>query len=671
MRRRARDVRSTPNHPRVEGPSKHTETFDIPKDWNVVRFAEAVSIAEGQVDPRRAPYVSMVHVGPDNIEPGTGRLLHCRTAHDLGLISGKYLFRPGDVVYSKIRPYLRKSVHVGFSGLCSADMYPLTIRDGFDARYIHYVTLSNPFTQQAISHQERTGIPKLNREQLNRILILKPPLPEQRAIGAVLLRLQAALEVHDTIVTGLRELKATTIGKVFREGLHGEPLKQTEIGELPDTWSVVALSEVTASSAFGPRFSAALYDPNGNVATLRTTDIDGDGEINYESMPRAGLDAAVFARHLLRPRDLVITRSGTCGIAAVFNEYDSPTIPGAFLIRIRLTPAVSSQFLRLWINSGSGRPHIQRLAKGAVQQNISGTSLATMPIPLPPRDDQEDIVARISFIERAVRAESQRLRLLSSLFSATLQVLMSGQVRVPPNILEEQAIEGPESKPSSGTIDEIVRRIVEVAAPDKIYLFGSDVPGSPSADDGLGLLVVMPFAGTSIGQAIRLEREVKPEFPIELLVRRPEDIDRALEYADSFIKGIIERGRLMYVSPPPPRPRPPRKPIERRTVSDDVLQDVVRRIVEVAAPEKIILFGSAARGEMTRDSDLDFLVVAVTAHPRETAAQIRRRLLDVAVGIPKDVIVVTPEELERHKDTIGYIYRPALREGRVLYAARL
>ena len=104
-------------------------------------------------------------------------------------------------------------------------------------------------------------------------------------------------------------------------------------------------------------------------------------------------------------------------------------------------------------------------------------------------------------------------------------------------------------------------------------------------------------------------------------------------------------------------------------MSGEVLQEITRRIVEVAAPEKIILFGSAARGEMTRDSDLDFLVVAVTAHPRETAAQIRRHLLDVAVGIPKDVIVVTPEELERHKDTIGYIYRPALREGRVLYAA--
>jgi predicted nucleotidyltransferase len=98
------------------------------------------------------------------------------------------------------------------------------------------------------------------------------------------------------------------------------------------------------------------------------------------------------------------------------------------------------------------------------------------------------------------------------------------------------------------------------------------------------------------------------------------------------------------------------------------VDQIVRRIVETAAPERVILFGSAARGEMGPDSDLDFLVVKECDDELAEARKIRRELEGVAVGTPKEIIVVTPGYLAQHKDTIGYIYRPALREGKALYA---
>lgn len=105
------------------------------------------------------------------------------------------------------------------------------------------------------------------------------------------------------------------------------------------------------------------------------------------------------------------------------------------------------------------------------------------------------------------------------------------------------------------------------------------------------------------------------------------------------------------------------------TVDERVVQAIVQRIVEAVAPERIVLFGSAARGEMRPDSDLDFLVVKATPNRLDTTQEIRRRLRGVAPGIPKDIVVVTPEDVERDRDTIGLIIRPALREGRVVYAA--
>ncbi len=98
------------------------------------------------------------------------------------------------------------------------------------------------------------------------------------------------------------------------------------------------------------------------------------------------------------------------------------------------------------------------------------------------------------------------------------------------------------------------------------------------------------------------------------------------------------------------------------------LGEIVRRIVEVAQPDRIILFGSAARGEIGPDSDIDLLVVkSGVSHRRHLEGEIYLRLGGIGVGV--DVIVATPEDVEYLKDRVGSIIRPALREGREIYAA--
>lgn len=95
------------------------------------------------------------------------------------------------------------------------------------------------------------------------------------------------------------------------------------------------------------------------------------------------------------------------------------------------------------------------------------------------------------------------------------------------------------------------------------------------------------------------------------------------------------------------------------------LDDIVRRIVEVARPEKIILFGSAARDDMSPHSDVDLLIIKQGADLRRLTAKIYRRLHGVGAAV--DAIMVTPEDVERYKDSHALIIKPALREGRVVY----
>ncbi len=102
-------------------------------------------------------------------------------------------------------------------------------------------------------------------------------------------------------------------------------------------------------------------------------------------------------------------------------------------------------------------------------------------------------------------------------------------------------------------------------------------------------------------------------------------------------------------------------------LDQSTLDDIIRRIVEAAHPEKIILFGSAARGDLNRHSDIDLLVVKDDSDPWAVMGDIYGNLRGVGVAV--DAIVVTPAQMERYKDSHALVIKPALREGRVIYEA--
>ncbi|MDX8445347.1 hypothetical protein [Mesorhizobium captivum] len=155
----------------------HDRCWDLPTSWRWVRFSDVVEIASNLVKPEEIP--ELPHIAPDNIEGGTGRLLPFRTIREDKVISGKHRFFAGQVLYSKIRPYLRKAVLVDFDGACSADMYPLTVSRALDPAFLLYWLISEPFAGFTVEHEGRTVLPKINQQGLNQTPIPLPPLPDQ------------------------------------------------------------------------------------------------------------------------------------------------------------------------------------------------------------------------------------------------------------------------------------------------------------------------------------------------------------------------------------------------------------------------------------------------------------------------------------------------------------
>lgn len=159
-------------------------------------------------------------------------------------------------------------------------------------------------------------------------------------------------------------------------------------------WRYLEFRDLCEHSAFGPRFSSDDYARDGNIACLRTMDIDSNGRINFAAMPLAKLDLAKFRNHILQRHDIVITRTGAyLGKAAVFTEFRLPVLAGAFSIYFRLKRNLADPlFYRYYFNSPEGQTAIWSIATGSAQPNLNITNLHSLKVPLPPIHDQRAIV---------------------------------------------------------------------------------------------------------------------------------------------------------------------------------------------------------------------------------------------------------------------------------------
>jgi len=184
--------------------------FTIPKEWMFVRFYNVATIATNLVKPMY--YLDLPHVAPDNIEKQTGKLYPYRTIREDKVNSGKHLFHTGQILYSKIRPNLAKATIVNFEGLCSADMYP--INSHIYSKYLLKYLLSPSFIKMAVKKDTRVAIPKINQEELNKILIPVPPLEEQKRIVA---KVDLLMALCDELEVGL--VQAQTDGGKLMEAV--------------------------------------------------------------------------------------------------------------------------------------------------------------------------------------------------------------------------------------------------------------------------------------------------------------------------------------------------------------------------------------------------------------------------------------------------------------------
>lgn len=159
------------------------------KGWQIVGFKECADIDTNMIHDFEG-YEDYPHIGIDSIEKETGNLVGYRTVAEDGIISGKYLFTSAHIIYSKIRPNLNKVAMPEFTGLCSADAYPILVKKGVCNReYFGYTLRSNYFLDYILAFSNRTNLPKVNKNQVEGFTLPLPPIDLQNQFAAFVQRI--------------------------------------------------------------------------------------------------------------------------------------------------------------------------------------------------------------------------------------------------------------------------------------------------------------------------------------------------------------------------------------------------------------------------------------------------------------------------------------------------
>jgi type I restriction enzyme S subunit len=364
----------------------------------------------------------MPHVGGDNIESGTGRLIDLSTGRELGLISGKYLFGDEHVLYSKIRPNLNKVACPAFTGICSADIYPLRPVEGKLAReYLAHLLRSDDFLSYTTKHSTRTNIPKVNRESLLNYEAVVPPLPEQRRIAAVLDRAEALRAMRRTALARLDELTQAIFLEMF-----GDPKTN------PSGWPNVPMRELFSA----PPIFGSMVPPDSEKRawlSLRVGNIQ-DWKLDLTDSKYIDLPPESIERHTVKDGDLLIARAiasqehlGKCVVAYPREErwaFDS------HLMRVRFDATRTlPEFVRHLLMTPGGRSLFLGVTrKSTVQYNVNTKELSGLRIPVPPINLQQRFARRVVAVEQLKSRHRASLGKLNELFAALQHRAFRGEL---------------------------------------------------------------------------------------------------------------------------------------------------------------------------------------------------------------------------------------------------
>lgn len=406
----------------------------IPAHWETMPLKRAVECPVERGVGQELPFVALEHIvgGEGRLVPGfeweTADASDCAT------------FRPGDVLYGKLRPYLRKYLQVDRDGCCPTELLVLRpATDGCSNRFLYYLVQSQPFVALTEATSYGVKMPRTAWEDLSPCWAWLPPPAEQRAIAAFLDRetakIDSLISAKERQIELLREKRMAIISQAVTRGLDpNAPLKDSGIewlGKIPAHWEVRKLKRVGSV-----RYGLGQPPPEviDGVPLIRATNVYRGTIQDAGMIFISAKDVPEGRNAMLKAGEIIVVRSGAY-------TGDSALVPAAY------EGAVAGYDMVFTTHHGCNRyyawqmltPHVldvqfHSCRIRAAQPHLNAEELQETQVVVPPTDEQSAIANHLDFetarIDKLVARIVDHIETLREHRTALISAAVTGQIDV-------------------------------------------------------------------------------------------------------------------------------------------------------------------------------------------------------------------------------------------------
>jgi type I restriction enzyme S subunit len=422
---------------------------DLPAGWVNVGLGDIVTLRGEKISPEYVPNAPFI--GLEDIEPNTSRILRIGRGSDVKSSVAKFL--EGDVLYSRLRPYLNKVTIADFDGIASAEILVLQPTAATTAEFVRRRIMAVDFLDFAAA-LDRGDRPRVNYAEISRFPVRLPPASEQLRIVGKIDGLSAR------VARARMELRRVP---VLTERMRQSILKAAFDGELtaawrsqsgaPD-WKWMALRDVISdgpSNGWSPRSGP---DATGALTLKLTATTSGYLRLDDAATKRIYERPPSNSKYWLRYGDLLVQRANSLehvGASAIFDGPDNTYIYPDLMMRMRIDDRTMCRLIWYFLNSAPTRKYFRERATGTAgnMPKINGSTIRELPIPIPSQAEQKQLLALIdATFASANRLEADAVHayaMLDRLDAAILAKAFRGEL-VP---------QDPNDEPASALLDRI------------------------------------------------------------------------------------------------------------------------------------------------------------------------------------------------------------------------
>ena len=390
------------------------------------RLADLCDLIVERVKPGERPdslYLGLEHLA-------SGRLIRLGGGLASEMRSSTSAFKPSDVLYGKLRPYLDKAVLADQEGVCTTELLVLRAKADVDPKFLAAVVHSPHFLEYAVSGTTGVQHPRTSWAHIREFGAPSFSYDEQRQIADLLWLVHEAINHSEALVKEADALKRAAMQTLFTRGLKDEPQKETEIGSMPGSWELRPIGEFAHQLQYG---LSVRGEPAGRYPILRMN-CQQDGKVLLRDLQFVNVDDKTAKAYRVKPGDILFNRTNSyelVGRTAIV-EMETDAVFASYLVRVSVdNKRLDPRFLNHFLNWDTAQFELKKLAtRGVSQANISAGKLREFGIPMTDLDEQDEIVTILDTIDRKIDLHRRKRAVLDDLFKALLHKLMTGEIWV-------------------------------------------------------------------------------------------------------------------------------------------------------------------------------------------------------------------------------------------------